>query len=119
MTCSACQQTQERPHCGAYFMGCLACCTRLVLSAYPSKPHAAALYWGKLMQTKKCKACGEIFIPARPLQRVCSASRALKHARALAEKKSGIRQVLLQKTIPQVATSAVHAGLLTEEMFNV
>ena len=24
-------------------MGCLACCTRLVLSAYPSKPHAAAM----------------------------------------------------------------------------
>lgn len=36
-----------------------------------------------------------------------------------AEKKSGIRQVLLQKTILLVATSAVHAGLLMEEMLNV
>ena len=43
MTCSACQQTQERPHCGAYRFQCLDCCTRLVLSAYPSKPHAAAM----------------------------------------------------------------------------
>jgi hypothetical protein len=43
MTCRACQQTQERPTCGAYRFQCLDCCTRLVLSAYPSKPHAAAM----------------------------------------------------------------------------
>ena len=43
MTCSACQQTQERPTCGAYRFQCLDCCTRLVLSAYPSKSHAAAM----------------------------------------------------------------------------
>lgn len=28
---------------GAYHFACLACCTRLVLSAYPSKPHAASM----------------------------------------------------------------------------
>ena len=43
MTCSACDLSQERPHCGAYRFQCLECCTRLVLSAYPSKPHAAAM----------------------------------------------------------------------------
>lgn len=43
MTCKACQLAQDRPHCGAYHFACLDCCTRLVLSAYPSKPHAAAM----------------------------------------------------------------------------
>ena len=43
MTCAACTLTQTRPHCGAYRMQCLDCCTRLVLSAYPSKSHAAAM----------------------------------------------------------------------------
>ena len=49
------------------------------------------------MQTKKCKACSEIFIPARPLQRVCSASCALKHARALTEKKQAKEQAQERK----------------------
>lgn len=43
MTCKCCIQTQQRPLCGAYNFACLECCTRLVLSAYPSKPHAAAI----------------------------------------------------------------------------
>lgn len=43
MTCPACAASKERPHCGAYRFQCLECCTRLVLSAYPSKPHAAAM----------------------------------------------------------------------------
>ncbi|GAA4401174.1 hypothetical protein GCM10023089_02410 [Quisquiliibacterium transsilvanicum] len=43
MTCPACIQSSERPHCGAYRFQCLECCARLVLSAYPSKPHAAGM----------------------------------------------------------------------------
>ena len=49
------------------------------------------------MQTKKCKACSEIFIPARPLQRVCSPSCAMKHARALTEKKQAKEQAQERK----------------------
>lgn len=43
MTCDACAKAAANPHCGAYRMQCLECCTRLVLSAHPSKPHAAAM----------------------------------------------------------------------------
>lgn len=43
MTCQACKSSAERPNTGAYNFRCLECCTRLVLSAYPSKPHAAAM----------------------------------------------------------------------------
>jgi hypothetical protein len=43
MTCKACLLVQKRPHCGAYQLQCLDCCTRLVMGAYPSKPHAAAM----------------------------------------------------------------------------
>jgi len=43
LTCPACTQTAHRPHCGAYQMQCLECCTRLVLSAHPSKPLAAVM----------------------------------------------------------------------------
>jgi hypothetical protein len=43
MTCDACQKHQDNPLSGAYRFACLACCTRLVLSAYPSKPHAASM----------------------------------------------------------------------------
>lgn len=43
MSCNACTLTQTRPHCGAYRMQCLECCTRLVLSAHPSKPLAGAM----------------------------------------------------------------------------
>ena len=43
MTCSACDLSRGRPTCGAYRFQCLDCCTRLVLSAYPSKSHAAAM----------------------------------------------------------------------------
>ena len=35
--------TKERPHCGAYSLKCVECCSRLVLSAYPSKAQAAAM----------------------------------------------------------------------------
>jgi hypothetical protein len=41
--CDACQKHQDNPLSGAYRFACLACCTRLVLSAYPSKPHAASM----------------------------------------------------------------------------
>lgn len=41
--CPACESSKQRPHSGVYRMQCLACCTRLVLSAHPSKPQAAAL----------------------------------------------------------------------------
>ena len=43
MTCQACESFEQRPHSGVYRFQCLECCTRLVLSAYPSKPHAAAM----------------------------------------------------------------------------
>ena len=43
MTCPACTLTTQRPHCGAYRFQCLECCTRLVLSAHPSKPLAGAM----------------------------------------------------------------------------
>lgn len=41
--CPACQAAATRPLSGQYRMQCLACCTRLVLSAHPSKPQAAAM----------------------------------------------------------------------------
>lgn len=34
MTCDACEKAATNPHCGAYRMQCLECCTRLVLSGY-------------------------------------------------------------------------------------
>jgi hypothetical protein len=43
MTCKSRESSEQRPHSGAYNLTCPACCTRLVLSAYPSKPHAAAM----------------------------------------------------------------------------
>lgn len=43
MTCDACEKAATNPHCGAYRMQCLECCTRLVLSTYPSKQLAAAM----------------------------------------------------------------------------
>ena len=43
MTCDACEKAATNPHCGAYRMQCLECCTRLVLSAHPSKQLAAAM----------------------------------------------------------------------------
>lgn len=43
MTCQQCESSRQRPHSGAYSFKCVACCCRLVLSAYPSKPHAAAM----------------------------------------------------------------------------
>lgn len=41
--CPQCQMTEQRPHCGAYSLKCVACCARLVLSAYPSNPQKAAM----------------------------------------------------------------------------
>ncbi len=41
--CPACESSRQRPLSGQYRMQCLACCTRLVLSAHPSKPQAAAM----------------------------------------------------------------------------
>lgn len=35
--CHACEATAARPHCGAYQLTCLPCCTRLVLSAHPAQ----------------------------------------------------------------------------------
>ena len=43
MTCDACERAATNPHCGAYRMQCLECCTRLVLSTHPSKQLAAAM----------------------------------------------------------------------------
>jgi len=43
MSCNACTLTQTRPHCGAYRMQCLECCTRLVLKTRPSKTLAAGM----------------------------------------------------------------------------
>lgn len=40
--CQECQQRNGRPG-GAYRMQCLACCTDLVLSAYPLRHHAASM----------------------------------------------------------------------------
>jgi hypothetical protein len=41
--CPACESSSKRPHSGAYSMLCLPCCTRLVLSAHPSKAQAAGM----------------------------------------------------------------------------
>lgn len=41
--CPACESSRTRPHSGAYRMQCLACCTRLVLSAHPDKRQASAM----------------------------------------------------------------------------
>lgn len=43
MTCPACESFAQRPNSGAYCMQCQACCTRLVLSAYPSREQAAVM----------------------------------------------------------------------------
>ena len=40
--CQECQQRNGRPG-GLYRLQCLACCTALVLSAYPLRHHAAAV----------------------------------------------------------------------------
>lgn len=41
MTCQCCSLHQARPLSGAYSLRCVECCSRLVLSAHPSK-HLAA-----------------------------------------------------------------------------
>lgn len=41
--CKACELSRQRQHSGIYKMQCLECCTRLVLSAYPSKTEAAKM----------------------------------------------------------------------------
>lgn len=41
--CPACAKAATNPHSGMYRMQCLGCCTRLVVSTHPSKPHAAAM----------------------------------------------------------------------------
>lgn len=41
--CPACAKAAANPLSGGYRMQCLACCTRLVLSAHPNKPQAAAM----------------------------------------------------------------------------
>lgn len=41
--CPSCTKAQANPHAGAYRMQCLACCTRLVMSAHPIKRQAAQL----------------------------------------------------------------------------
>ena len=41
--CLPCATFAQNPKHGGYRMQCLECCTRLVLSAYPSKPLAGAM----------------------------------------------------------------------------
>ena len=41
--CPACAKAAANPVSGAYRMQCLGCCTRLVLSAHPSKAQAAGM----------------------------------------------------------------------------
>lgn len=43
MKCQACETNKTTPLSGRYNMLCLQCCTRLVLSAHPSKPQAASM----------------------------------------------------------------------------
>lgn len=42
-SCQACESFKQLPNSGAYRFQCLECCTRLVLSAYPSKAQASAM----------------------------------------------------------------------------
>ena len=48
---------------------------------------------------KSCKVCSEYFSPSRPMQKVCSPSCAMKHARALTEKKQAKEQAQERKAI--------------------
>jgi hypothetical protein len=48
---------------------------------------------------KSCKVCSEFFGPSRPMQKVCSPSCAIKHARALAEKKQAKERAQERKAI--------------------
>ena len=41
--CESCEMSKNNKNSGRYFMGCIQCCTRLVLSAYPDKRQAAAM----------------------------------------------------------------------------
>ncbi len=43
MICPACESFKQQRTSGAYRFQCLECCTRLVLSAYPSKAQASAM----------------------------------------------------------------------------
>lgn len=43
MQCPSCEYFKQQPLSGRYHMACLACCTRLVLSARPDKRQAAAM----------------------------------------------------------------------------
>jgi hypothetical protein len=43
MTCTACKSHSTNKLSGAYHFGCLACCTRLVLSTRPNKAAAAGM----------------------------------------------------------------------------
>lgn len=43
MTCKSCEAIGKNPLCGQYHFGCLACCTRLVLSTRPNKAAAAGM----------------------------------------------------------------------------
>ncbi len=43
MTCEACRIRETNKRTGRYSFRCLECCTRLVLSTHPSKPHAAVM----------------------------------------------------------------------------
>lgn len=42
-SCPACESFKQQRTSGAYRFQCLECCTRLVLSAYPSKGQASAM----------------------------------------------------------------------------
>lgn len=41
--CEECKRARTNKYHGGYWMQCLHCCARLVLSTHPSKPHAAAM----------------------------------------------------------------------------
>ena len=41
--CPACEFSKRRPFSGAYNLGCVQCCARLVISAHPSKSHATSM----------------------------------------------------------------------------
>ena len=43
MTCGPCELSKQQLNSGLYQMTCVKCCARLVLSAHPSKPHAAGM----------------------------------------------------------------------------
>ena len=44
VACSACTARQARPHCGAYYLRCVACCAALIISARPNRDAQEAFF---------------------------------------------------------------------------